>query len=199
MIRPRTSPPPATSSRSGSEAFDSSERRPPRQRPPRSRATTTGLVSEFDTGDMSAEFGGGWQTSTDSMMGGASTAAMAIVTGRRQAVARRAGSVRHARRRGTVPVGRRHVLSRRHANGAGRPVEVQDDCLLGARRRRHASGDGLRRTPREHPGIAAVHTRPGVARVRAAPRLVLEHRRLGPARRAILRRVEGRALSVRDR
>ena len=43
--------------------------------------TTTGLVSEFEAGEVSAEFGSGWQTSTDSMMGGASTAAMAIVAG----------------------------------------------------------------------------------------------------------------------
>jgi imidazolonepropionase-like amidohydrolase len=43
--------------------------------------TTTGVVSRFEAGEVSAEFGSGWQTSTDSMMGGASTAAMAIVAG----------------------------------------------------------------------------------------------------------------------
>jgi imidazolonepropionase-like amidohydrolase len=44
-------------------------------------ATTTGLVSDFDGPVIRAGFGAGWQTSTDSMMGGASTAAMAIVAG----------------------------------------------------------------------------------------------------------------------
>ena len=44
-------------------------------------ATTTGLVSDFDSTDIRAEFGSGWQTSTDSLMGGASTATMAIVQG----------------------------------------------------------------------------------------------------------------------
>jgi imidazolonepropionase-like amidohydrolase len=43
--------------------------------------TTTGLVSDFDGNEARAEFGAGWQTSTDSLMGGASTAAMAIVAG----------------------------------------------------------------------------------------------------------------------
>jgi imidazolonepropionase-like amidohydrolase len=44
-------------------------------------ATTSGLVSDFDGADVRAEFGVGWQTSTDSMMGGKSSARMAIVTG----------------------------------------------------------------------------------------------------------------------
>jgi imidazolonepropionase-like amidohydrolase len=44
-------------------------------------ATTTGLVSDFETSDVRAEFGSGWQPSTDSMMGGKSTATMAIVKG----------------------------------------------------------------------------------------------------------------------
>ena len=43
--------------------------------------TTTGLVSDFETADIRTEFGSGWQTSTDSMMGGASTATMALVEG----------------------------------------------------------------------------------------------------------------------
>ena len=38
-------------------------------------------MSDFEAGDVRAEFGSGWQTSTDSMMGGASTATMAIVPG----------------------------------------------------------------------------------------------------------------------
>jgi hypothetical protein len=48
---------------------------------PAGAPTTTGLVSDFDGAEVRAEFGAGWQTSTDSMMGGASTAAMAIVAG----------------------------------------------------------------------------------------------------------------------
>jgi len=57
--------------------------------------TTTGLVSDFDSqalkresqplkgesSDVRAEFGSGWQISTDSMIGGKSTATMAIVAG----------------------------------------------------------------------------------------------------------------------
>ena len=44
-------------------------------------ATTTGIVSDFEASDVRAEFGSGWQPSTDSMMGGKSTATMAIVKG----------------------------------------------------------------------------------------------------------------------
>jgi imidazolonepropionase-like amidohydrolase len=44
-------------------------------------STTTGLVSDFETAEVRAAFGSGWHTSTDSMMGGASTATMAIVQG----------------------------------------------------------------------------------------------------------------------
>jgi imidazolonepropionase-like amidohydrolase len=44
-------------------------------------ATTTGLVSDFESPDVRTEFGSGWQTSTDSLMGGASTATMSIVKG----------------------------------------------------------------------------------------------------------------------
>jgi imidazolonepropionase-like amidohydrolase len=45
-------------------------------------ATTTGLVSDFDgSTDIRAEFGSGWQTSTDSLMGGKSTATLAVVQG----------------------------------------------------------------------------------------------------------------------
>jgi imidazolonepropionase-like amidohydrolase len=45
-------------------------------------ATTTGLVSDFDSSpDIRAEFGSGWQTSTDSLIGGTSTATLAIVQG----------------------------------------------------------------------------------------------------------------------
>ena len=42
-------------------------------------ATTTGIVSTFDKGEPSVEFGTGWQISTDSMMGGKSEAAMTVV------------------------------------------------------------------------------------------------------------------------
>ena len=41
--------------------------------------TTTGIVSGFDDGEPRAEFGAGWQVSTDSMMGGRSEASMQIV------------------------------------------------------------------------------------------------------------------------
>jgi imidazolonepropionase-like amidohydrolase len=44
-------------------------------------STANGMVSTFETAEVRAEFGSGWQTSTDSMMGGASTASMAIVGG----------------------------------------------------------------------------------------------------------------------
>lgn len=49
--------------------------------------TTTGIVSDFESGeskeskDPRAQFGAGWQISTDSLMGGTSTAAMKIVPG----------------------------------------------------------------------------------------------------------------------
>jgi hypothetical protein len=42
-------------------------------------ATTTGLVSDFDASEVRAEFGSGWQISTDSLMGGKSAATMKIV------------------------------------------------------------------------------------------------------------------------
>ncbi|HUY15131.1 MAG TPA: CIA30 family protein [Terriglobia bacterium] len=41
----------------------------------------SGLVSDFDQGSASAQFGVGWQVSTDSMMGGKSTAQMGVVSG----------------------------------------------------------------------------------------------------------------------
>jgi imidazolonepropionase-like amidohydrolase len=41
--------------------------------------TTTGRVSDFEEGEARAEFGGGWQVSTDSLMGGKSQAAMQVV------------------------------------------------------------------------------------------------------------------------
>jgi hypothetical protein len=43
--------------------------------------TTTGMVSTFETPARRAEFGAGWQVSTDSFMGGKSTATMTIVKG----------------------------------------------------------------------------------------------------------------------
>jgi imidazolonepropionase-like amidohydrolase len=42
---------------------------------------TDGTVSQFDGGEVAAAFGSGWQTSTDTMMGGTSTAAMAVIKG----------------------------------------------------------------------------------------------------------------------
>jgi hypothetical protein len=44
-------------------------------------ATATGLVADFESAEVRAEFGSGWQTSTDTMMGGTSTATMTIVQG----------------------------------------------------------------------------------------------------------------------
>jgi imidazolonepropionase-like amidohydrolase len=40
-----------------------------------------GMLSNFDSGDMKPAFGSGWEISTDSIMGGTSTAAMDIVDG----------------------------------------------------------------------------------------------------------------------
>ena len=42
--------------------------------------TTTGLVSNFDSAEARAEFGSGWQISTDSLIGGTSSASMAVIT-----------------------------------------------------------------------------------------------------------------------
>jgi imidazolonepropionase-like amidohydrolase len=58
----------------------------PRQKAPAGTAAspapvTDGTVSRFESADVSAEFGSGWQTSTDTMMGGSSAAAMSIVKG----------------------------------------------------------------------------------------------------------------------
>jgi hypothetical protein len=44
-------------------------------------ATTTGLVSDFESAEARAEFGSGWQISTDSMIGGKSSASMRIIAG----------------------------------------------------------------------------------------------------------------------
>jgi len=44
-------------------------------------STATGLVSTFDDEHMGAEFGTGWQVSTDAMMGGKSEAALRLVAG----------------------------------------------------------------------------------------------------------------------
>jgi imidazolonepropionase-like amidohydrolase len=43
--------------------------------------TTTGQVSNFDDGEPRVAFGSVWQTSTDSMMGGKSTASMKVIAG----------------------------------------------------------------------------------------------------------------------
>ncbi len=42
--------------------------------------TTTGLVSDFESAEPRAEFGSGWQISTDSLIGGTSSASMAVIT-----------------------------------------------------------------------------------------------------------------------
>jgi hypothetical protein len=42
--------------------------------------TTTGLVSDFESAEARAEFGSGWQISTDSLIGGTSSASMALVS-----------------------------------------------------------------------------------------------------------------------
>jgi imidazolonepropionase-like amidohydrolase len=44
-------------------------------------ATTTGLVSDFESGQSGTAFGVGWQVSTDSMMGGTSSATIAVLKG----------------------------------------------------------------------------------------------------------------------
>jgi hypothetical protein len=41
----------------------------------------SGAVSAFESGEPAAEFGAGWQISTDNMMGGTSTAAMRVIDG----------------------------------------------------------------------------------------------------------------------
>jgi imidazolonepropionase-like amidohydrolase len=43
--------------------------------------STTGIVSTFESSEPAAEFGAGWQISTDSLMGGTSTAAMRVIGG----------------------------------------------------------------------------------------------------------------------
>jgi imidazolonepropionase-like amidohydrolase len=43
--------------------------------------TTTGIVSDFERAEVTADFGAGWQVSTDSFMGGKSTASMRIADG----------------------------------------------------------------------------------------------------------------------
>lgn len=40
-----------------------------------------GLISDFDSGTATSQFGAGWQVSTDSLMGGKSTAEIAVVNG----------------------------------------------------------------------------------------------------------------------
>jgi ABC-type multidrug transport system permease subunit len=51
----------------------------------------SGLISDFDQGKVSAQFGSGWQISTDSIMGGKSTAQMEVASGGAQGTA---GSLR---------------------------------------------------------------------------------------------------------
>jgi imidazolonepropionase-like amidohydrolase len=43
--------------------------------------TTTGIVSDFEKAEVTADFGGGWQISTDSFMGGKSSASMRTAEG----------------------------------------------------------------------------------------------------------------------
>jgi len=55
------------------------ERQPAATDAQAAKAITSGQISDFDNGTPSAAFGTGWQISTDSMMGGASEAKMAVV------------------------------------------------------------------------------------------------------------------------
>ncbi|MDE3178754.1 MAG: CIA30 family protein, partial [Acidobacteriota bacterium] len=48
---------------------------------PEKSASQSGLVSDFDDGAVSARFGSGWSVSTDSLMGGKSTAQIKVVEG----------------------------------------------------------------------------------------------------------------------
>jgi len=57
------------------QAADAQKHAPP---PPGSES---GLISDFEDGTTSAKFGSGWQISTDSLMGGKSTAQMHVVAG----------------------------------------------------------------------------------------------------------------------
>jgi hypothetical protein len=58
------------------------DRREPSSEAASQAATATGVISTFDTGaEPAAEFGAGWQVSTDSFMGGTSKAEMRIVKG----------------------------------------------------------------------------------------------------------------------
>jgi imidazolonepropionase-like amidohydrolase len=50
--------------------------------------TTGGVVSTFESGEATAEFGAGWQISTDSLMGGTSTASMRVGDGGANGTAR---------------------------------------------------------------------------------------------------------------
>ena len=123
---------------------------------------TDGTVSQFDGGEVAAAFGSGWQTSTDTMMGGTSTAAMAVVKGGANGTPgalQITGTLAAGRR---LSVGRRDVLPGTGADDTRQPLAVQDARVLGPGRRPRAPGHGLRRPPRQHPGNAVVHGRPGV-------------------------------------
>ena len=48
---------------------------------PAPTGSESGLISDFDDGTSAAKFGNGWQVSTDSYMGGKSTAQMRVVEG----------------------------------------------------------------------------------------------------------------------
>ena len=57
------------------------ERQPAPTEEQAAKAITDGKISDFSSGQPSAAFGMGWQVSTDSMMGGASEAKLAVVDG----------------------------------------------------------------------------------------------------------------------
>ena len=163
-------------------------------------ATTTGLVSDFDAStDLRAEFGSGWQTSTDSLMGGKSTATLTVVQGG----AKKTRSALEVS--GSVAGGVAYPWAGAMFFPGATPMAPVDlskfkEIVFWAR------GDGgahqvmvfaarLGNIPATQPFTPGTR----VARVRPALVVLLEPRRLGPARRAILRRVEARAFSVHHR
>ena len=199
-IRRRTSPRRATSSRSGRAAPSSTRTAAPATATAAARAGDRPAWSAVRRRRAAAAFGSGWQTSTDTMMGGKSTAAMTVVKGGANGTRGRAADHRHACRWGRVIRGPAPCSFPAPAPMTPvEPLAVQDARLLGAGRRPRAPGHGLRRPPRQHPGDAVVHGRRRVEGVRDAAGVVLGHRRVRPARRAILRRTDAGRLRVRHR
>ncbi len=80
-IRPPTSRRRATSWRFWKRGVRVDRPKAPAETAAPEASTKTGIVSDFESGAPRAEFGNDWQISTDSMMGGKSTAEMAVVPG----------------------------------------------------------------------------------------------------------------------